>query len=450
MKNKLDSLFFTRQFESEPQICLERSREFEILGAMSSQQAALTWRINMALYNYELLLNNGKKKRGMLEAEDRESARLLLKNGDNTLLKLSETSYINRNIDLGFRKRLKVSPRDMSVFCRQFQNIMKTGIGIVTALEMLSSQTENKKLKAAIIDATDSVKKGETLSASMRKHKDVFSNLLINMIEAGETSGSLETSFDRMAVHYEKDAKIKGAVRKALVYPIILSIVALIVMTVMLLYVIPKFVSIFEDINSELPAITKAVVAMSDFLTHRWYIPVGILLVVVILYKIYKSTRTGRTTIARFKLKLPVFGMLIQKTVCARFARTLGTLTAAGIPLVEALNVTSRTMDNILYQEALEDAAVQVRKGMNLSAVLKKSGLFPPLIIHMLSIGEDTGSIEEMLDNAANYYDEEVETTTAQVLALLEPAIIVCMAFIVVIMIISIYSPVQQLYNDLV
>ena len=401
----------------------------------------------MAQYSYEIVGKDGKNKKGNIEANSIEKARDMLRAEGATILKLSEASVLSQDIKIGGKK--KVPPRDLSIFCRQFVSILRAGVSIVTALGMMSEQTQNKTLKEAITNIKTNVEKGDTLTNSFKKERGIFPGILISMIEAGEASGSLEIALERMSTHFEKDAKIKGAVKKALMYPCILMVVCLAVMVVMLVVVIPNFESMFEQVGGDLPAFTKAVVALSDSLQKNWLIWIIVIAVIVILFNIYKRTESGSRQVANIMLKVPVFGMLGVKTACSRFARTLSTLLAAGMPMIEAIEITARTMDNILFQDAVEEASRQVQRGMQLSVPLKASGLFPPMIMHMLAIGEETGNMEEMLTNAANYYDEEVDTTTAQATALMEPMVLVFMAGIVCLLIAAIYSPMMSMYEQL-
>lgn len=401
----------------------------------------------MAQYSYEIVGKDGKNKKGNIEANSIEKARDMLRAEGATILKLSEASVLSQDIKLGGKK--KVPARDLSVFCRQFVSILKAGVSIVTALGMMSDQTQNKTLKEAISNIKTNVEKGDTLANSFKKERGVFPGILISMVEAGEASGSLEVALDRMSTHFEKDAKIKGAVKKALMYPCILMVVCVAVMIVMLVVVIPNFESMFAQMGGDLPAFTKAVVALSESLQANWIIWIICIAVVVILFNLYKRTESGSRNVAKLFMKVPVFGMLGVKTACSRFARTLSTLLAAGMPMIEAIDITARTMDNILFQDAVEEASRQVQRGLQLSVPLKASGLFPPMIMHMLAIGEETGNMEEMLTNAANYYDEEVDTTTAQATALMEPLVLVFMAGIVCLLIAAIYSPMMSMYDQL-
>lgn len=402
----------------------------------------------MAQFSYEAVGLDGKIKKGNIESDSLEKARSLLRNDGMTVVKIGEASVLNRDININIgRKKLK--PRDLSVFCRQFLSILKAGVSMISALEMLTDQTENKKLKEGLKSVKDNVEKGDTLSVAMKKQDGLFPPILLNMIAAGESSGSLEVSLERMSVHFEKDARIKGMVKKAFMYPIVLIFVMIAVVVVMLTFVIPQFKSMFDDIGSDLPAFTKAALALSDSLQNTWYIWLIGIAVLILAYKLYVSTPNGSRVVAALKLKIPVFGSLSVKTACARFSRTLSTLMASGMPLIDSINICAKVLDNVLYKDALVETSRQIERGVSLTTPLEKSGLFPSMVIHMISIGEETGSMEEMLTNVADYYDEEVEMTTQQATALMEPIIIVMMALVVCALIAVIYGPMVQLYSDL-
>jgi type IV pilus assembly protein PilC len=403
----------------------------------------------MASFTYEAVTKDGKTKKDNIEADNLEKAKKTLKGEGYIILKIEEASLLTKDINFSFGMKKKVSSRDLGVFCRQFVSILRAGVSIINALEMLGDQTESKVLKPAIKNIKTSVEQGDTLNKAFAKEEGVFPQLLINMIEAGEASGSLETALERMSIHFEKDAKIKGMVKKAMMYPMVLMVVALGVVVLMLVVVIPQFESMFKDIGSDLPPFTKIVVSLSESLKSGWYIYLIVISMIIGAYKLYANSAKGMRVVAGLKLKIPVFGMLITKTACARFSRTLSTLLASGMPLIEAVDITAKTMDNVLFRDALSDAARQIERGVSLSAPLKNSGLFPSMVLHMLGIGEETGNMDEMLTNVANYYDEEVEITTQQATALMEPLIIVVMAVIVSFLIAAIYTPMMSLYDNI-
>lgn len=398
-------------------------------------------------FTYVAVDKRGKEKRGNVEADNRERVVEILKNDGLIPVSVKEQGVLNKEIDFSIGK--KVKPRDLSVFCRQFVSITQAGVPMKEALQMLSEQTENKWLKRAISEVLLSVEKGNTLADSMRGQADIFPPILINMVEAGENSGSLEMAFERMAVQFEKEAKLKATIKKATIYPIILIIAAIGVVAVMMLFVIPIFIDMFADLDVEMPAITMWVMNTSKWVTANWYIILAVIVAVVVAYKIIYKTEQGRFMIDQVKMKMPLFGKLTVKTACAQFARTMSTLLSSGISTIDALETVSKIVNNIHYTNALMKAREEVMKGIPLSEPLTASKIFPPMVCHMTGIGEETGNIEEMLEKLADYYDEEVEMTTQSVLAAMEPLIIVFMALVVGTLVIAVISPIGAMYNGL-
>lgn len=398
-------------------------------------------------FTYVAVDKRGKEKRGNVEADNRERVVEILKNDGLIPVSVKEQGVLNKEIDFSIGK--KVKPRDLSVFCRQFVSITQAGVPMKEALQMLSEQTENKWLKRAISEVLLSVEKGNTLADSMRGQADIFPPMLINMVEAGENSGSLEMAFERMAVQFEKEAKLKATIKKATIYPIILIIAAIGVTAIMLLFVIPIFIDMFADLDVEMPAITMWVMNTSKWVTANWYIILAVIVAVVVAYKIIYKTEQGRFMIDQVKMKMPLFGKLTVKTACAQFARTMSTLLSSGISTIDALETVSKIVNNIHYTNALMKAREEVMKGIPLSEPLTASKIFPPMVCHMTGIGEETGNIEEMLEKLADYYDEEVEMTTQSVLAAMEPLIIVFMALVVGTLVIAVISPIGAMYNGL-
>lgn len=402
----------------------------------------------MAEYVYTAIDKAGKKKKGNISAETSDKAKEKLKQDGMVPIDLKEATGLNKEISVTFGAK-KVKPRDLSVFCRQFVSMLSAGVTIMDAIEMLSTQTENKKMAAALLDVLTDIRKGETLSSSLGRHPDVFPEVMISMTAAGEASGKLETAFSRMAVQFEKSAKVAAMLKKASVYPIIVAIVAIVVVVVMLVKVIPGYADTFEQLGMELPWITRAVMAASQFLMQRWYIVGGIVLGVFVAIRLYKRTEAGKKAFGKLAIKMPIFGKLTVKTASSMFARTLSTLIYSGLPVMTALDITAKTMKNILYEQLLMKVKEEVAKGVPMSEPIAEAGLFPPMVAHMVKIGEETGEVEEMLTRLADYYDEEVEMATQTVMAALEPMIILVLAVIVVVIVAAIMSPMIAMYSGM-
>ena len=399
----------------------------------------------MADYSYIAIEKSGKEIKGSMESDSREKVEQKLRSQGCIPLEIKEQNALQKDIKIGVGKKVKT--RDLSVFCRQFVSMLRAGVSIVEALDMLSIQTENKTLSQAIREVRTEIGKGSTLSEAMEKQNKVFPPMLVNMVEAGETSGSIDKSLERMAIQFEKEAKLKGMMKRSMMYPMVLGVVALVILVVMLTYVIPNYMEMFYGYDFEMPALTLAIMHMGDFVKNHAILLVAIIVAIVIGIKSWKKTESGQEFFGKRAIKIPVFKNLNIKTYSSVFARTLSTLMQAGIPMIDAVDSVANTMTNILYKRELLKAKEEIAKGVPLSEPLKNGGLFPPMVVHMMAIGEETGEIEEMLDKLADYYDEEVEVTTQTVLALLEPMIIVFMAIIVVILIAAIMGPMLSLYN---
>lgn len=402
----------------------------------------------METFSYTAVGADGKEKKGSIVAETREDVARSLKDQGLLPMSIGKQSALDKDINFSFGKK-GVKVRDLSVFCRQFSSIIKAGVNVINALSMMSEQTENKKLKAAIKNVQSNVEKGETLSSAMRSEGDIFPSLLVSMVAAGEASGSLETAIERMAIQFEKDAKISGMVKKAMIYPIILIVVMIGVVIAMMMFVIPNFMDMFEGLDAEMPFMTVMVINMSNFILDKWWLLILIVAGIVFAYKSYYKTDAGRHVIDRIKIKIPVFGVLTVKTACARFSRIMSTLLSAGMPMISAIEIAAGTMDNVLFKDALQKVRSGVALGMGFSQQIGVTRLFPAMLVHMVGIGEETGNIEDMLTNVANYYDEEVELATQSVTALMEPMIIIVMAVVVGALVLAIYQPMITLYSTL-
>lgn len=401
----------------------------------------------MAAYSYTAVDRTGRDRRGTVEAESKEKAREILKSNGLTALTLGEQSLMTKDININVGGKPK--PRDLSIFCRQFVSIISAGVTIIDAMEMLSEQTENKILRKAILEAKVAVEKGESLADAMRINRKVFTDMFITLVEAGEASGSIEVSFSRMASQFEKDAKLKGLVKKASVYPSVVALVAVVVVIAMLTFVVPTFQKMFDDLGTKLPGITLMIVGMSKFMQSFWYLIVGAIVLLVLLTRSFKSTEAGKRFFGKLSMRAPLIGKLTVKTASSRLARTLSTLLASGLPLIDALEITASTMTNIYFKDAVLQAREDVAMGTTLSEPLYRSRIFPPLVCHMLKIGEESGNMEEMLEKLADYYDEEVEIATQSLMAALEPAIIILLAGIVGTIVISILMPMATMYSGL-
>lgn len=405
------------------------------------------WGTDMASFGYTAIDDAGREIKGSMEAETAEKVKNELKGQGLLPLSVEEQSMLTKDVNIQIGGKPKV--RDLSVFCRQFVSMTRAGVTILEALKLLVEQTENKRLKAAVYEVRISVEKGETLAAAIAEHPQEFPELMVHMVAAGEASGKLDIALDRIATQFEKSAKTQGMVKKAMIYPIIVAIVAVGVVIVMLTTIIPSYTAMFADLGTDLPGITKAVIAASDFVKGYWFIIVPVVVAVIVGFKVFGATNTGKHVFGKISMKIPAMKNLTIKSASSHMARTLSTLLAAGVPLPEATDIVADTMSNIWYKEALKDAKDQITIGVPLSRPLEESGLFPPMVYHMIRIGEEVGNTEEMLTKLADYYDEEVELATQSLMAAMEPMIILVLAGIVGTLVGAVIAPMGTMYSAL-
>ena len=401
----------------------------------------------MASFGYTILDASGKEIKGSIEADSLEAARAELKRQGNVLLDIRAQSLLTK--DVSFKIGVWPKPRDLSVFCRQFVSMSKAGVTIVDSLRMLSEQTENERLREATDGVRVSVEKGETLADSLKLYPKIFPELLVNMVAAGEASGSLDVALERMSTHFEKASKTSALVKKAMIYPVVVCLVAIGVVVVMLTVVIPNYTKMFAELGTELPAITKAVASLSDILINWWMVIVPVIIIAAIGIKSFSATDQGKHFFHKLMIKMPVFSNLTIKQAASQVARTMSTLLAAGVPLVEAVEIVASTMNNVYYKEAMMDCKKEIIIGQPLSKPMEQSGLFPPMVYHMVRIGEETGNTEEMLSKLADYYDDEVEVAVQSFMAALEPLIIVILAGIVIVLVGACMAPMLTMYQSL-
>lgn len=401
----------------------------------------------MASYGYEAIDKSGRATKGSIEADTIEQAKALIKSKELIIVSIREQSIFTKDINItigGYPK-----PRDLSVFCSQFVSMIKAGVAIIDTLKLLEEQTECVKLREATKEVRASVEKGESLGDSMAKFPKVFPELMVNMVRTGEASGSLDIALYRMGTQFEKTAKTRALIKKAMIYPIIVMLVAIVLIVTMLVVVIPKYEVMFRDLGTDLPGITVAMVSASNFIRNNWFILLPLLVVIIVVLSTWNKTDSGKHFTNMIALKFPLSKKLVVKKSSALMARTLSTLLAAGVPLLEAVEIVSNTMDNVYFKEALQKAHEDIMIGQPLSIPLEESGLFPPMVYHMIRIGEESGNVEEMLDKLADYYEEEVELEVQAFMAALEPMIIVILAGIVAMLVGACFAPIMKMYSAL-
>lgn len=399
----------------------------------------------MKKYKYRAMKADGKKIEDEFEAESRDEVVSMITSSGYYPLKIEEVKTSTTIAEFNFTQ--KITAKDLTIFCRQMNTMLDAGISITNCLSMLSTQVTNKKLRGIITEIEDDVKRGEMLSHSMAKYPDTFPKLLVSMVESGEASGNLDEMMLRMAIHFEKESKINSKIKSAMIYPIILSIIATVAVIVILMFVMPTFQEMFEDSNTPLPGITSFLISLSTFMKkYIIYLVIGITVVVVLIMR-FKKTTKGYEFFSKLKFKLPVFGDLTKKTVTSRFTRTMSTLLSSGISMMEAIPIVKSILNNKVAEDAMDGIRDKVMKGDGLSGPIRESGVFPDMLASMIRVGEEAGSLDEMLEKTADYYDEEVDVAISNATSMIEPIMIIIMGVVIGGMVVAIMLPMFDMYN---
>ncbi|MEN6371505.1 MAG: type II secretion system F family protein [Armatimonadota bacterium] len=402
----------------------------------------------MPNFAYTVRDASGNQIPGTVEAESEGLLRRRLTEQGFTVVDIKETKGAKKKNAGGGFGRIKLS--DLSVFCRQFSTMIDAGVSMVRCLSVLAEQTVSPKLKRIINDMQMEVEAGQTLSRALSKYPNVFSNLFIGLIKAGEVGGVLEESLQRLSQFLEGDMELRRKVKSAMTYPIIVMIVAVGIVIGLVTFILPKFMSLFDDLGvKEFPAPTRLLMGFSHFLTSKWYIMIVCLVVFVIAFKLFIKSKAGRRVYDRFKLKAPVFGKLNHKIVLARFSRTLGTLLASGVPILQALETVAGTVSNEIVSDAILEARARIREGDRIGDPLQRSKLFPPMVVQMISIGEESGALDPMLHKVAEFYEAEVDAALDSLTATIEPVMIVFLGGAVGFIVISIFLPLIAVIQNL-
>ena len=394
----------------------------------------------MAVFTYQGRTTAGLLK-GEIEAADRMSAVGELRRKSILVTQIAEKAGGKTAPKAG----KKVKDKEMAIFTRQFSTMIDAGLPLVQCLNILAQQSESKNLRDVTGNVARTVEEGSTLAESLRRHQRTFDDLYTNMVEVGETGGILDVVLQRLALYIEKAASLKRKVKSAMVYPSAIIGVATLVIVFMLTFVIPTFAQMFKDMGAELPLPTKIVIGLSNFVRgFFWLIGLAVAGAVYGLRSYYR-TETGRSTIDSLLLRVPVFGMIFRKVAVARFTRTLGTLVQSGVPILEALRITANTAGNKVVERAVLQCRASVTEGKTLAEPLRISGVFPPMVTQMVSVGEQTGALDAMLSKIAEFYDDEVDTAVTTLTSLLEPIMIVFLGVVVGGLVVAMYLPIFKL-----
>ena len=378
--------------------------------------------------------------------------------GDNeglVMRKLREMGYtpieVNRagrglNMQINLRPG-HVKMKDLSVFSRQFATMVNSGLPILRALAILSDQTENKELKKVLTAARLDVEQGSSLSGAMSKHPKAFSDLYVAMVRAGETGGVLDNVLLRLADNMEKDVELRRKIKSAMAYPAAVVSLVLLILSAMLLFVVPQFKSIYAQLGGKLPLPTRILLGASDAVRTKWWLFLILVVGSVFAFRRYKRTPPGRAMVDSLKLKAPIFGALVHKTALARFSSTLGMLLRSGVPILQALDIVSETVGNRVISKAVSDVQGSVREGESIAKPLSKHPVFPPMVVQMLAVGEETGAVDVMLDKVADFYNSEVTAAVDALTSLIEPLLIAVIGGAVGAAVISLYMPMFNIIN---
>ena len=404
----------------------------------------------MPVFAYIAKDSAGKIHRGRIDAPNEK---MLTK-------KLTEQGFLIQSVTAETVKKKKFNPMQMlqkvkptqiAIFCRQFATMINAGVSLVRCLSVLEKQSMNPKLKEIIRDVQNRVEAGETLSRAMSHHPAVFSNLTLGLVRAGEVGGVLDETLDRLAQFMESDIRMRQKIKAAMTYPVLVAVVAFVIVTFLVTFIVPKFMEIFQDFKIEMPAITLLLISVSKFMTTPSSIFPTIICVVgaVVGFKKWKSTKWGKRVYDKYKMKMPVFGKLSHNIAVERFCRTLATLLTSGVPILQAMETVSAAIDNETFTDVIMNARARIREGDPIGEPLEKSKLFPPMVVQMIAIGEETGSLDQMLGKVADFYAVEVETQLEQLAATIEPLMIVGLGLMVGFIVIAMFMPMIALINGL-
>jgi len=394
----------------------------------------------MPAFTYTARTAAGELRTATVEAATAQDVVSQLRRQRMTVVKVDESTKPKK-----IRGTIKM--RDIVIFTRQFSTMINAGLPLVQALDILAKQTENKVLAASTRDIVFDVESGHTVADALAKHPKAFSELYVNMVAAGEAGGILDTILMRLAVFMEKNDALIRKVKGAMIYPGVIMSVAFIAIAVLLIFVIPVFQSMFEGVGMALPLPTRVVIAASDFLRGFWWAVIGAMGIVVWLFRRYYATSSGKLVVDRAMLRFPVLGDVLRKSAVSRFTRTLGTLISSGVSILDGLEITAKTAGNRVIQDAIMQSRASIAGGDTIAAPLQKSAVFPPMVISMIAVGEQTGGLDEMLSKVADFYDDEVDAAVSGLLSLLEPIMIVFLGVIVGGMVVAMYLPIFDMIN---
>lgn len=397
----------------------------------------------MPVYVWEGKTPRGNIQKGEMEAINEAAVRSALRGQRVQVIKVkAKPKDLLENISF---LQPKVTGKNVAVFTRQFATMIDAGLPLIQGLDILGTQEPNPTLKKAIIKIKGDVESGSTLSNALKKHPKIFNDLYVSLVAAGEMGGMLDTILNRLAIHIEKNEKLKSKVKGALVYPSVVLTISMVVIAVLLIFVIPVFQEMFEGLGGELPALTQLVVDLSEFMQNYIIYILGALVALYFAFVKFRATKKGRVIVDKIIIGLPVFGSLIKKSGVANFTRTLGTMTASGVPILDGLGIVAATAGNKVIEKAILDTKVSISEGKTIAEPLAKSGVFPPMVTQMISVGESTGALDTMLEKIADFYEDEVDAAVDAMTALIEPFMMIFLGGTIGTMLAAMYLPIFKM-----
>ncbi|MCB0883112.1 MAG: type II secretion system F family protein [Thermoleophilia bacterium] len=400
-----------------------------------------------AVYTYKALDRSGASTVGELSGESQSAVAAQLRLRGLTVVDVSEKKTSAMDVDL-FASLKRVKPAEMTVLARQMATMVSSGLSLLRALNVLEEQTPNPLLKSVIGEVRGDVETGLSLSQAMAKHPKVFNRLFVSMVQAGESGGNLEEVLERVAVQLEKDDHLRRTVKSAMTYPTMIAGFAVLVLVAMITFIIPIFARMFDDLGGKLPPLTQFMVDLSAAMRSFWYVFLLVPIVATIAFRRWKRSESGQLMWDRIKLRLPMgIGDIVLKVAVARFARTLGTLTASGVPILQALDITAQTTGNRVLSDPMADVAERVKEGQALAPPLAKIGVFPTMVTQMLAVGEETGALDSMLHKLADFYDDEVAAKLKSLTSIIEPLMMIVVGMIVGLVVVAMYMPMFKIFE---
>jgi type IV pilus assembly protein PilC len=400
----------------------------------------------MAKFNWEARNKSGSAQKGVMEAPNVTAVEFQLKKYGFSGIKVKEEKKgLNMELKLPKFGSKKIQTKDLVIFTRQFATMIDSGLPLVQCLDILSAQQENATFKTIILNVKESVEGGSTFADALGKHPKAFDALYVNLVAAGEVGGILDTILSRLAAYMEKAMKLKKQVKGAMVYPATIMSIAVVVIAVIMIFVIPTFAKMFTEFGSDLPGPTKFVIALSNFLVKYIIVIIGAILGIFFIFKKYYATAVGRKKVDQFVLKMPVVGPLVRKVAVARFTRTLGTMVSSGVPILDGLDIVAKTAGNKVIEEAIYKVRQSISEGKTIAEPLAECGVFPPMVVQMIAVGEATGAMDTMLNKIADFYDDEVDSAVGNLTAMMEPMLMVFLGTTVGGLVIAMYLPIFKL-----